>query len=71
MNTCRKVSHMSRKEAGSVYLTVSEGAFVRAEHDNSSVENSDYVIYTHLQGSGSPTANTSMGIMRMASAIDV
>ena len=46
MNTCRKVSHMQKKEGGTVYLSVADGTFVKSDRDASSVDSSDYVIYT-------------------------
>lgn len=44
MNTCRKVSHMQKKDSGMVYLTVSEGTFVKTDRDNQM--EADYVVYT-------------------------
>ena len=46
MNTCRKVSHLQKKDSGMVYLTVAEGTFVKTERGTTS--SSDYVIYTQL-----------------------
>jgi hypothetical protein len=47
MNTCRKVSHMQKKD-GQVYLSVADGSFVKSDRDSSTYAGADYVIYTQL-----------------------
>ena len=72
MNTCRKVSHMQKKDGGQVYLSVADGTFVKSDRDGSTYAGADYVIYTQLQGTGMTASGSgSLGVMKMASAINV
>ena len=66
---------------GPAYLTVAEGSFVRVDRQsNLQDESYAYVIYTQLSGmsnrivtpsQSSATTTSAMGVMRMASAVDV